>query len=290
MKRRFPLVFFVVLLFSCGKQEPSGLSSREVAFRVAESPEFVETGTKASVVTGENLSTFYVSATKGTAGSETQVWNSVRFTNGGSGLFMAGDGGKYWPYEDAGWHFYASNIPLFFDASGCKVTASTDTDVVCASLPAPSFGEVNTLRFDHVFSRIGSFTVEAEDEYTISNVSVVLTPKVLGTLDLSSGAWSNTANGSDVNLVNAVPGTKSNDVWLLPGMYSLLVSWRASLGSYQEDFVDHLASVTLEAGKVYSFSTVLGGNGSLLDITVTVLPWDSTELDDPIGKEGGYWV
>ncbi len=73
-------------------------------------------------------------------------------------------------------------------------------------------------------------------------------------------------------------------------MYSLLVSWRASLGSYQEDFVDHLASVTLEAGKVYSFSTVLGGNGSMLDITVTVLPWDSTELDDPIGKEGGYWV
>ena len=275
---------------SCGKQEPSGASSREVFFRLAEAPLFVETGTKASVVTEENLSSFYVSATNGAAGSETQVWNSVLFSDGGSGLFMAGDGGKFWPIEDAGWHFFASNVPLGFDASGCYVQAETDTDVVCAMLDEPGFQQVNTLVFSHVLSRVGSVTVTAEEGYTVSNISVRVVPRTSGTLNLRTGAWGSIGYSAAQTLSGTVPGTRENDLFVIPGEYILLVSWRASMGSYQEDFVDMPAEVTFSPGVVSSLSMELGGSGRLLGVTVTVLPWDSHELADPNGKEGGYWV
>lgn len=273
-------------LASCKKQiETLPVGDNGIRF-FAEDAAF-DTATKASTGTSvvSSLSSFYVSATTGTLGSESEKWTSVSFS--GSTLYS---GGKYWPHTDEGYHFYASNNPMVFASTSPTVAAINTKDVVCAYLPNPVYKEPNTLTFEHIFARVGNVSLSAMPSYTITNVSVTIVPKVSGTYNVRTGAgwtngtgWSGTSNGSSVTIAASCPGTQENDVWLVPGEYTLLATWTASkdwnetTGAYDyiRTFTNIPANVNLVAGKVNAITATLGGSAKEIEFIVIIKPWGS---------------
>lgn len=286
--KKIILISFTTLLLtavSCTKNnsiEPVDTKQAPVSFLTSNTAVSVET--KATEVTGTTLETsgFKVSATTGSAGSESAAWTNIAFTKKGS--VWTGD--KYWPDSNPSYHFYASNINLSHTVSGATVNASNDVDVVCAYMATPTYKEDNTLTFEHVFARIGSMTVSAASGYTISGVSILITPRVSGTYNLLAGAgqtdgtgWSGTSTGSAQELANSTPGTKSNDVYLVPGRYTLTATWTATRGDYTKTFTGVTYDVDIVGGKVNTISATLGGLAQKIRFSVIVSPWGSNAID-----------
>lgn len=182
---------------SCNKAD-TGYSEGMIAFRqVGLSSELdVTVATKATEVTGSTLNSggFNVSATTGSAGSESSAWNNVAFSKVGD-YFVGTGSGKWWPTSDPGYHFYASNTDLTFAAGGTTVAAINEADVVCAYLASPTYNSTNTLTFEHIFARITDVTLTAVEGYTITGVSVYVTPKTGGTYNLRTGAGRSDGTG-----------------------------------------------------------------------------------------------
>ncbi len=271
-------VFFIVtvLLSGCAKETDVVVdeSGGEILFSVADHFEsFVET--KATEVTTANLTSIYVTATRGTVGSsETATFSSVNFTGISGGTFS---GGKYWPSSNPVYHFYGSNIGTSFASNACTVAASTATDVVCAYMESPTYLTKNTLTFSHIFARIGTVTVNAASGYTISGVTVKITPKVSGTYNIRTGngktdgtGWSSVSNGSETTL-----SSSNNSLYLIPGTYSLKVSYTLSKGDYSESF-SKTATVSLSAGVTNNIScTTPTGNAQQIIVSVSLNAWGS---------------
>lgn len=280
----------LLLVGACNKnlvEGPSvGAATDEVVFLTKGSGPSYNVTTKATVVdeTSLNASGFNVSATTGAAEAETAVWTSQPFTLG-EGVFS---GNKWWPSTDPGYHFFASNASLTHTADGNTVAASNDVDVVAAYLPSPTYKAVNTLQFEHVFARLGSVTITAESGYTISNVSVRITPKVSGTYNLKAGfgvtdgsaGWSNVTEAASPSVIASQVGANANDIYLVPGTYNLKVTWTATVGDYSQTFTDMPAEVSLTAGKVSSFTAELGGLAKQVQFRISVTPWD----DEPTAQ------
>ena len=237
--------------------------------------------TKATAVT--SLSSFKASAVTGTAGSETAVWTNVSYSNAGDSKYV---GGKYWPSTNANpYSFYASNIDLTFNAAGNTVTANNGTDVVCAYLASPTYKDVNTLTFNHIFARIGNMTVQAASGYTLSGVSIKVTPKTGGTYNLRTGngqtngtGWSSTANGSATELTSGAEGTMANDIYLVPGTYTLTATWTATRGEYTQTFTGKNSDVSLVGGKVNNITATLGGLAEEIKFSVSVTAWGNNGI------------
>ena len=287
--RKTVLIFITSLaaLAACNRTPLEERRTDEILFFTHESGAPVSVVTKATAVTTSTLENggFYAAATTGSAGSESSAWTSHQFTGSGtpgSMTFSGADGGKFWPASNPNYHFYASNVALSFAAAGTTVSADSGTDVVCAYLASPTYKTVNTLTFQHVFARIGEFTVTAEAGYTVSAVSVRIVPKTGGTYNLRTGSgvtdgsagWSALTTGFSTELANAVPGTKSNDVWLVPGTYGLLVSWTAAKGGYTNTFTDVEVDVAVTAGNVSSYMCTLGGTAAAVQFQASVTPWN----------------
>lgn len=232
------------------------------------------TGTVA-VIDQSGLPSINVSCTVGAAGSETAVWTSAPFTLQG-GYYS---GGKYWTVDNKGYHFYASNATLSHAATGARVSASAATDVVVASLPDPNYKQANELVFEHVFARIGQVTVTPEAGYTLSNVKIELTPKVSGTYDIKAGlghtdatGWSGAQDGTKVTVASS-SGANANDVYLVPGEYTVTASWDATLIAVPSAVLHYTGKTTtlsFAKGKINKFTAVLGGE---MVFGVELAPW-----------------
>ena len=277
----------LALAASCNKSDATdpvvSNEPAEVVFRAAGPVFNADVATKATVENQTTLTSFNVAAATGIAGSSgAQVWNGV-FSKDGS-LFK---GGKYWPSTNPTYHFYASNAAVTVSASGATVAATNAKDVVCAYLPASQVGykTTNSLAFEHVFARIGDVTVSAASGYTLSGVSITLVPKTGGTYNLFSGAgttdgtgWSATTNGTATGIANATAGTKSNDIYLVPGQYELTATWTATSGDYTQTFSNKKKTVSIVGGKVNKISTTLGGEASEIEFTITVAEWGENTI------------
>lgn len=276
-------VFTAAMAFTaCNKSaDAPHVQSDEIIFSSDYNLEY-NVQTKTTAVT--SLSSFNASAVTGSAGSETAVWTNVSFTDAGESRY-AGD--RYWPLtNDNPYRFYASNATLVFAATGNTVTVTTDTDVICAYSASPTYKEVNALTFNHIFARIGDMTVSAASGYTITDVSISITPKTSGTYNLLTGngqsdgtGWSSTSNGSAYSLAAAAPGTKSNDLYLVPGTYTLTASWTATRGDYTQTFSNKTYDVSIVGGKINSISTTLGGLAEEIKFTVSITPWGSNSVE-----------
>ena len=242
--------------------------------------------TKATPVT--ELATFNVLASTGTVGaSETQAWAPVAVTKSGSDYLT----GKYWPLTDQSYHFYASNASLTFGATGSTVTADGSTDIVVAYLPSPSFKEKNTLTFNHIYARVGSFTLNTQSGYTLSGVSATLKDGVSGgTYNIFSGngqtdgtGWSSLSAASDRALgafsSSTTAPVSTNDLWLIPGDYTISVTYTLNKGDYSEQFTK-TGTVSLVAGKTNTISaTAVGGSASEIKFGVSVTAWVLNDID-----------
>ena len=224
--------------------------------------EIAQAMTKTTATTSATLVSdgFYVSATTGSAGSESEAWTNAHFTK--SGDTWIGD--KYWPASNPSYHFYASNAQLTFNAAGATINANSNTDVVCAYLPESNYKTLNTLAFKHIFARLCRIDVAAQTGYTISNINVRITPKVSGTYNLRTGAgqtdgtgWSSTVNGSQQTVANAT-GANNNDIYMIPGQYTFTVSWTATASGISTNYTDKSVNIPIYGGSTNNLSLVLG--------------------------------
>lgn len=276
-------VIAAVTALGCNKNTSvPPVQTDEIVFTASDHNLEYNVETKASVVS--SLSSFKASAVTGTPGTETAVWTNISYADSDGDSKFTGD--KYWPLTNANpYSFYASNIDLTFSAAGNTVSASNETDVVCAYLASPTYKDVNALTFQHIFARIGSMTVNAVDGYTISNVSISVTPKVSGTYNLRTGfgqtdgtGWSGTANGSATGIANSTPGTKANDIYTVPGVFTLTATWTATRGEYVQTFSNKSYDVSIVGGKVNNISTTLGGLAEEIKFTVSVAEWGTNSV------------
>ena len=240
--------------------------------------------TKISEVTSSSLesSGFYVSATTGTAPQEaTNIFSDVLF--GKSGDFWTG--GKLWAAEDPGYHFFASNVEM---SETQTISANTDTDVIVAYLPNPVFRETNTLTFKHIFARLHNVTIEIPSGYTVSDVDVRITPYTSGVFDIRTGynqtngtGWSNLVAGEFISISAADGSVKENDIYLIPGEYSLYASWTVHKDDYSYTYNNVEYHVVLVGGKENNVTMTLYGHeaGELaVSFHLSVDPWSSEDV------------
>ena len=270
----FTLAASALLALACQKF-PDGRETL-IAFNVSDVK--VETGvtTRVSETVASTLNSngIYVNCTQGSAGSETSVWSNVHFTYSG-GTFS---GNKWWPASNPSYHFYASSSAIAHTAAGATVAATNDADVVCAYSPNPTFAVTNTLVFNHIFARLGSVTFTASSGYTITGITATITPKTGGTYNLRTEAWSSVTTGSATSIANSTPGTKSNDIYLVPGTYTVTASWTATKGGYTKTFTDRTYDVELVAGYVNTLTASFGGNATDIQFTVGIEAWKNNAL------------
>lgn len=232
------------------KASPGDGVTLELARRPMELP-FVPT--KVDAVS--SLPAFEVVCTNGPAGNEQLRWraNFVR-----SDSDYTGD--QYWPLEDPSYHFYASNAPVSYAPEGCAIVAANDRDIVGAFLESPQYKSRNNLAFKHLFARIGRFTVTAEEGKTVSDVDIRLTPRSGGYYDLRHGTWSRITVEDPVCISPSGEGTRENDLYLVPGTYTLTASWTVWKRGFSTRKEGFTADISLPAGEITDISTVLGGS------------------------------
>jgi len=274
---------FSAALFSCNRQDETALQTPPDA--TGEIPILFTAegdGLNASVTTKAtsavtSLSSFNVLCVTGTAGSsESTVFNSP-FT--GSSTYT---GGKYWPSTDRSYKFYASNATITSAASGPTVSASNVTDVVCAFLDSPTYKASNELTFNHIFARVGTCTITAPSDYTVSGLTVKITPKTGGTYNLYTGngktdgtGWSSTSNGTITAIATSTGSTADQGMYLVPGSYTLSASYTLTKGDYSQSF-NKTATVSLLAGKINNISSTLpAGNAADIVFTVSITDWSA---------------
>jgi len=265
-KNFFSILIAAMMLASCVEDTPMDLPHVDenlVSFSVDDMTVTVQT--KATEVTATTLSSsgFRVSATTGAAGSEAAVWTNIAFAKSGT----TWTGNKYWPASNPSYHFYASNATLTHTAAGATVAATSATDVVCAYMPSPTYKVANALTFEHIFARIGNVVVTQVPGYTISGISLYVTPKTGGTYNIRTGAghsdgtgWSGLTTGSSTRIANA-GGTNSNDLYLVPGDYELTCSWTSTdVGGNSVTHTNVRGMVPIVGGKVNIINVALGGD------------------------------
>ena len=288
--KKTPIILTILgaaaLLASCSKNEealspaPAGeAAADQITFMAAGEGFSSSVQTKAaSAVT--SLSSFNVNCITGTAGSaESSVFN-VAFS--GTTTYT---GGKFWPSTNPSYKFYASNVAMTPAAGGPTIAAANTTDIVCAALLSPTYKASNTLTFNHIFARLGTCKIAAPDGYTVSGLSVKVTPNVSGTYNLFAGngktdgtGWSAKTPGSETVIASALNSTANNDIYLVPGSYTLTASYTLSMGDYSESFTKS-STVALVAGKVNNISATLpAGSASGIQFTVSVTPWSDNNI------------
>ena len=288
-------------LFSCNKADDRSAASEfgDSGARMTDVPILFYSGEEMTKGPNEvktaDLSSFYVTATTG-SNTETAVsgFGSVTFSKSGS-YFV---GGKYWPSSDPGYHFYAASKALTFANNTCTFKPSaTIADDVYAYRASNAYTSSNppspvALTFNHIYAQVGSCSVTKHSDISdceISNLTVKITPKLPtanATFNVKTGAWSTTAShytsGSAVTLCSALNSSVDNDLWLVPGSYTLTANYHIKLDGWEKD-AQETATVNLEMGRNNLISGTIGrgeNGAATIQFSVTVNPWSDNSIGD----------
>lgn len=280
MKKRVYILSTLIAalcITGCSKSSPvlASVQDDRIVLGYVDGDAELDVTTRATAVT--SLSSFYAAATTGSAGSESSAFTSTTFTD-------ADSDGKYtgtpvWPSSSVTYNFYGSNLPITFAAAGSTVAATNSTDVVCAYSASATYKTKCDLTFNHVFARLGSVTTAAASGYTISSITMSITPKTGGTYNIRTGAWSSQTTGSATSIANSTVGTKSNDIYLVPGDYTVTLGWTATKGAYSQTFSGQTKSVTLVGGRINSITATLGGNAQDIQFGVSITAWSANSIE-----------
>ena len=302
MKKIFYVLFLAgLILAACNKQAPEVTVPEQDEIAFVMGGEFVSVvETRATPVTDANLSTLYVNATTG-SGSESAAFTSVSFTKSGS----TWTGGKYWPSSDPGYHFYAANVALTHTSSGATVSPSNaNTDIIVDYVATSNWKQNTTLNMDHIFAQVGTVSMKAPAGYAVTNMKITLQPVIGGTYNLKSDSWTTRGSAQGATYIlgssssgvtvstesnNATYTGPDNDLWLVPGTYTLTATYTISKGDYSAS-VTKTCDVTLIQGKNNNIGPTVSGNVDIPNIpeptdmaeitfTVNVTPWSDQHVD-----------
>lgn len=255
---------------SCAKSvEPENQNPKEIVLCVGDDTIDMDVQTKATAITAIP-STLYFSVTTGKQGSsETAKKQSESVSSAGGKIAT----GLYQTVNATSYNYYVSNLPITFAASGSTVSASNATDVIAGTTTSDSTSPSVTL--DHIFARTGTLTLNTQDDYDLSNVSwkiASVTGGTAGTYNIATKAW------SSLTALNSTSITELSDMYLVPGSYTLTVSYTLTKGDWTQNFTKS-ASVTLVGGKINNISgTASGGAASAISLSVSLTPWGSTNI------------
>lgn len=242
--------------------ETSGAAGYVVRFSAKEVPFLDVTGTKAVTT---SLSSFYCCVSVPVTGRDVQVVANREFELVGSDF--RSDPETYWPGDEGPtWQFDCASKALTWTSGGYTVDIGEGEDVVVAHVPYPLRHVKNTVTFVHPFAYINDVVVTAEAGWTLSGVSLTLTPVVSGTYNLKEGhgmtdgtGWSDTAEGDPVNIAPSTAGTSHPDLLLVPGTYEVTAAWTATDGVTPKSFSDMVTTIDVVGGKNNVLSFTLGG-------------------------------
>lgn len=317
MKKIYVLMMAAVALsfVSCNKQDgmpdlPSDVVVNDeglipIAFTLDDSFESsvqAETRAPSTVYSSSSKpASFYVLASTGTPGNSAETtspgFTSSQFAKFGSETtYRGGDGSsaqpKYWPKNDPSYHMYASTKTLTLSSGAVTFKPSaTVADDLYAYVASTAYSGGNppatvALAFNHIYARVGYCNVTGPSGYTVSNLTVRVTPKLPTadcTFNVRNGAWSTNSghysNGSAVTLCSATGSTTNNDLWLVPGDYTLTASYTLTKGDYVETFQKN-SNVTFQMGKVNNITASLPtGNAAEIVFTVSVADWGTNAIN-----------
>lgn len=255
---------------SCAKSvEPENQNPKEIMLCVGDDTIDMDVQTKTTAITAIP-STLNFSVTTVTSGSSETQKKASASVSAASGTIATG---LYQTVSPTTYKYYVSNLPITFAASGSTVSASNATDVIAGTVTDNSTSPSVTL--DHIFARMGKLTLNTQDDYALSNVSWSIasnTGGTAGTYNIAKMAW------SSLTTLNSTSIADSSDMYLVPGSYTLKVSYTLTKGDWTQNFTKS-ASVTLVGGKINNISgTASGGNASAISLTVSLTPWESTNI------------
>lgn len=274
--KRTMIILFALCAAACTKEmripSAQGFETKEgneICFEVKAPNVYI--ATKVSEVNTDNLTSFNVMTTRGSAGSEAEQWSTAATKNLSTGKYETG---KYWPSTDPSYHFYASNASLTAAAGGPTVSVDGSTDVVCASIYTPVYGNTNPVVFSHIMARIGTVEVASANGYDVTVLGLtIMEPQTTGTYNVRTGEWSNQNGNATLALSEG-----SNDYLLLPETYGMEVRYRLTKGDYTATFTG-TGDVTLDAGKVSNISVTLSADPAIpVNFSISVVDWNASTV------------
>ena len=280
MKRKI-LILLSLCAVACAKENGNRRSGeawqeagKEIRFVIKGMDPYTES--KATEVTRDNLASFYLKATAGSVGSETERWSVTATKQSSSGEFVTG---KYWPFADPSYHFYASNAALATSAAGTSVTVDGSSDVICACLYDPEFNATNSITFSHIMARIGSVEVTSANGYAVAVASVkVLQANTSGTFNLRTSSWSGLGGAASAALSEG-----ENDYLIVPGTYTMEVRYTLSKGDYSGTFTSS-GDVVFAGGKISNVRINLSADPAVaVNFAISVVDWESKTVGLTLG-------
>lgn len=263
----FIIAATVVLSFaSCQKNDriPNDSEGQEIVLNFGDS---FDVETKASAVT--SLTSAYWGASTGTS-TESVKWSTAS-ASVSSGKISTG---KYQTVSPTFYNYYVANQT--FTVAGDMTVANNNTDIV-AGRTASSSSTTPSVTLNHIFARTGSLTCNTQSGYTISGVSWKIygsssdVQGTAGTYNMKSQSWT----AASTKLTSETAITSTSDMYLIPGTYTIKVSYTLTKGDYSQSFTK-TGTVSLTMGKVNNIScTAIGGGASEIVLSVSLTAWGS---------------
>lgn len=276
----FTLVFAAAAL-GCNKNSvsvaPLADSGQEIIIGVGPVAK-VDFETKATAITSVP-SSLYWGASTGTPGSETARYACASFSVSEGKIAT----GKYQTVTPTLYNHYISNLPFTVGAN-TTMTANNTVDVLAGRIPATT-SATPSVELQHIFARTGTINAYAPaGGYAISGVSYKIIGKsaingTAGTYNLTGGAWTS----ASTKLTSYTALTTDSDMYLIPGVYTIQISFTLTKGDWSNTFVQ-TGDVTLVAGKKNNITcqTSIIEEPVPISITITLADWDDNNIDVPV--------
>lgn len=254
----------VALFCSCSKEH--GSEGREIILSLSDGGAGFEVETKATPVTAIP-STLYWGMTQSNG-----TVKQATVSKGVSSSQLAT--GFYQTLSPTTYIHYVANAS--FTAGGAMTVANNGTDIIVGK--SSSSSTAPSVVLNHIFARTGTFTCNTQSGYTISNVSWTITSSssvtgTAGTYDMASQSWTSRSSALAETAVSS-----SSDLFLLPGQYTVKVTYTLTKGDYAATFTKS-GTVTLVAGKVNNIScTAVGGSATEIVIACSLTAWGTQSV------------
>ena len=272
MKIRFSTICLLaagLVAASCNKlastSEPVYYSEpEEIVLNVGDGFEAV-VDTKATALTAVP-GTLYWGASTGTS-TETVKWATASGTVTSSKI----NTGKYQTATATAYNYYVASQT--FTVAG-DMTVANNSNGVVAGRTAQNSTTNPAVTLNHIFARTGTLTCNAQSGYTISGVSWKIVGKstingTAGTYNMKSQGWT----AASTKLTSDTAITSSSDMYLIPGTYTLKVTYTLAKGDWSETFTKS-CDVTIVGGKINNVTcTAIGGAASQIVISVSLADW-----------------
>lgn len=262
-------LLYLSSVLSCQKADPVTHDGNEIVIGVND--EFT-VDTKATAI--ESIpATLYWGASTGTS-TETVKWSAASASVSSSKI----NTGKYQSVTPTSYNYYVANQT--FTVAGAMTVANNNTDIIVGRT-ASSTSTTPSVTLNHIFARTGTLTCNTQSGYSISGISWKIVSKgsitgTAGTYNMKSQSW--TASSATLSEQTF---TSLSDLYLIPGTYTIKVSYTLSKGGsgeYSQSFTKQ-ADVTLVGGKVNNITvTAIGGDASEIVISLSLTAWGSQTL------------